>query len=87
MTQGNLVNTGNPFDLAVEGEGYFVLKASEGNIYTRAGAFAVDANSNLVDPTTGYLVQRIGSVGTEFQSSLNSNIHVPYDIAMPANAT
>ena len=87
MAQGNLVNTGNPLDLAMEGEGYFTLRGSEGNVYTRAGAFAVDANSNLVDPTTGYLVQRIGSVGTEFQSSLNSNIHVPYDIAMPANAT
>ncbi len=87
MAQGNLVNTGNPLDLAMEGEGYFVLKGSEGNIFSRAGAFAVDANSNLVDPTTGYLVQRIGSVGTEFQSSLNSNIHVPYDIAMPASAT
>jgi len=89
MAQGNLVNTGNPLDLAVEGEGYFVLKSSEGDIFTRAGAFAVDANSNLVDPTTGYLVQRIGSVGESdgFQTTGSSNIHVPYDVAMPANAT
>jgi len=89
MSQGNLVNTGNPLDMAIEGEGYFVLRGSEGNIYSRAGAFAVDASSSLVDPTTGYLIQRIGSVGESdgFQIAGDSNIHVPYDVAMPARAT
>ncbi len=89
MAQGNLVNTGNPLDMAMEGEGYFVLKGSEGNIYTRAGAFAVDADSNLVDPTNGYLVQRIGDVGVSdgFQASGISNIHVPYDVPIMPRAT
>jgi len=89
MAQGNLISTGNPLDLAIEGEGHFVLKGSEGNIYTRAGAFAVDADSVLVDPTTGYRVQRIGSVGEidGFQGTGDSDIHVPYDVAMPASAT
>ena len=89
MNQGNLVNTGNPLDLAIEGEGYFVLSDGQQNIYTRAGAFAVDAGSNLVDPTTGYLVQRIGSTGEVdgFQTPGVSNVHIPYDVAMPAKAT
>ena len=89
MSQGNLVNTGNPLDLGLEGEGYFVLSDSEQNLYSRAGAFGVDAASNLVDPATGYLVQRIGSVGESdgFQTAGDSNIHVPYDVAMAANAT
>jgi flagellar hook protein FlgE len=89
MAQGNLVNTGNPLDLAIEGEGYFVLRGDEGDVYTRAGAFAVDADSTLVDPATGYRVQRIGSVGESdgFQVSGDGDIHVPYDVAMPANAT
>jgi len=89
MSQGNLVNTGNPLDLAIEGEGYFVLSDGSQEVYTRAGAFAVDANSSLVDPSTGYLVQRIGSVGVSegFQTAGDSNIHVPYDVAMAANAT
>jgi flagellar hook protein FlgE len=89
MAQGNLVNTGNPLDLAVEGEGYFVLGSPEGDVYTRAGAFAVDEESNLVDPTTGYLVQRIGSVGEAdlFQSVDSSNINIPYAIGLQANAT
>ena len=89
MSQGNLVNTGNPLDLAIEGEGYFVLSDGSQVVYTRAGAFAVDADSNLVDPSNGYLVQRIGSVGVSegFQTAGDSNIHVPYDVAMAANAT
>jgi len=89
-TQGNIVSTGNPLDLAIEGEGYFVLSDGGRNIYTRAGAFAVDQASFLVDPATGYRIQRL--VGSseedeEFQDPSNSHIRVPYDAAMPANAT
>jgi len=89
MTQGNIVNTGNPLDLAMEGEGYFVLSDGEQNIYTRAGSFAVDSDSNLVDPATGYHVQRIGSEGEidGFQTAGVSDVHIPFDVAMPAKAT
>ena len=89
MSQGNIINTGNPLDLAVEGEGYFALSDGEKNTYTRGGSFAVDANSNLVDPATGYIVQRIGSVGEAdgFQTTGISSVNVPYDVAMAANAT
>jgi len=88
-TQGNIINTGNPLDLAVEGEGYFVLSDGQQNVYTRAGTFAVDAESTLVDPSTGYRVQRIGSEGEidGFQIPGDGNIHAPYDVAMPARAT
>ena len=89
MAQGSIVNTGNPLDLAMEGEGYFVLSDGSQNIYTRAGAYGVDANLNLIDPSTGYIVQRIGSVGESdgFQTAGVSNINVPYGVAMAANAT
>jgi flagellar hook protein FlgE len=89
MSQGNIINTGNPLDLAVEGEGYFVLSDGQQNVYTRGGSFAVDAHSNLVDPSTGYHLQRIGSEGEidGFQIPGTSEIHVPYDVAMPATAT
>jgi flagellar hook protein FlgE len=89
MSQGNIVNTGNPLDMAIEGEGYFVLSDGQQNVFTRAGAFAVDADSSLVDPASGYRIQRIGSDGESegFQTAGNSDIHVPYDVSMPANAT
>ncbi len=89
MAQGNIVNTGNPLDLAVEGEGYFVLSDGSQLVYSRAGALTVDANSRLVNPTTGYLVQRFGTEGEldGFQASGDSSIHVPYDATLPASAT
>jgi flagellar hook protein FlgE len=89
MAQGNIVNTGNPLDLALEGEGYFVLNDGEQDLYTRAGAFGVDAESRLVDPSTGNIVQRIGTVGEAdgFQIAGDTNVRVPYDVSMPARST
>ncbi len=89
MSQGNIVNTGNPLDMAIEGEGYFVLTDGQQDVYTRAGAFAVDQSSVLVDPATGYRVQRIGSEGEAdgFQVAGDSDMRVPYDVAMAATAT
>ncbi|OHB80491.1 MAG: hypothetical protein A2Z25_15095, partial [Planctomycetes bacterium RBG_16_55_9] len=89
MSQGNIINTGNPLDLAVEGEGYFVLSNGQQKVYTRVGAFAVDADSNLVDPSTGYRIQRVGSEGESdgFQIPGNGDIHIAYDVGMPAKAT
>jgi flagellar hook protein FlgE len=89
MTQGNIVNTGQPLDLAIEGEGYFVLDDGQQNVFTRLGAFGVDANSALIDPATGYHVQRIGSTGEleGFQVPGDTNIHIPYNTTLPARAT
>ena len=89
MSQGNIINTGNPLDLAVEGEGYFVLSDGQKKVYTRAGAFAVDADSQLVDPATGYRVQRVGMEGETdgFQTPGNNNTRIPYDVGIPAKAT
>ena len=45
MSQGNIVTTGKPLDMAIEGEGYFVLNDGQQNVYTRIGTFGIDANS------------------------------------------
>ena len=89
MEQGSLVNTGEPLDMAIEGNGYFVLNDGVQDIFTRVGAFAVDSSYNLVDPSTGYRVQRIGSEGVAegFQDPANNAIRIPYDMALPARAT
>ena len=89
MNQGNIVSTGNPLDMAIEGEGYFVLNDGDQNVYTRAGVFSVDADYNLVDASTGYIVQRIGTTGENdgFQTAGDSNVKVPFDVGMPAKET
>jgi flagellar hook protein FlgE len=89
MGQGTLEFTGNPLDVAIEGNGYFVLNDGLGDRYTRVGQFAVDSEYYLVDPRTGYRVQRVGSEGTTegFQDPTSNSIRIPYDIALPAQET
>ncbi len=48
--QGALQATGNPLDVAIEGDGYFVLEIpGGGRAYTRAGNFQLDGNGVLVN--------------------------------------
>jgi len=59
FTQGNLQTSSSPTDLAIQGNGFFIL--TQGNsatqYYTRDGSFNVDANNNLVNPSNGMEVQ------------------------------
>jgi flagellar basal-body rod protein FlgG len=49
LTQGNLQQTGNQFDLAVNGQGFFQVQMPDGSTaYSRDGSFHVDANGSLV---------------------------------------
>jgi flagellar basal-body rod protein FlgF len=50
LGMGNLSKTFNPLDVAIDGKGYFVVQTPEGETrYTRAGNFALDTQSQLVD--------------------------------------
>lgn len=56
-TQGNLTATDNPFDLAIQGKGYFQVEMPSGDIaYTRDGTFQLNAAGQIVTHD-GYLVQ------------------------------
>jgi flagellar basal-body rod protein FlgF/flagellar basal-body rod protein FlgG len=46
--QGSLQTTGNPFDLAIEGDGYFVIQTANGVRYTRDGSFRRSTDGRLV---------------------------------------
>jgi flagellar basal-body rod protein FlgG len=57
FTQGNLQQSSNPLDLAVQGAGFFELQMPDGTVgYTRDGAFQVNAQGQLVT-NNGYPVQ------------------------------
>jgi len=47
-TEGPLVTTGNPFDLAIRGDGYFVVETDNGEQYTRNGRFRLNDEGQLV---------------------------------------
>ena len=49
FSQGNVDFTNNALDLAIGGEGFFVLSDNGARAYTRAGAFSVDATGNVVN--------------------------------------
>jgi flagellar basal-body rod protein FlgF/flagellar basal-body rod protein FlgG len=48
MTQGALQQTGNPLDLAIQGEGFFEIQTANGVRYTRDGGFRRATNGQLV---------------------------------------
>ena len=48
MSQGPIAMTGNPFDAAIEGEGFFMVQGPSGPLYTRDGAFALTGDGRLV---------------------------------------
>jgi flagellar basal-body rod protein FlgG len=55
--QGNMTQTGNRYDMAIDGRGYFrVQMPNGGDAYTRAGSFQISAAGELVTPE-GYRVQ------------------------------
>jgi len=56
---GALLQTGNPLDLALEGDGMFAVDTPNGTRYTRAGNFQLDAESRLVTQD-GYPVHGTG---------------------------
>ncbi|WP_437206698.1 flagellar hook protein FlgE [Planctomicrobium sp. SH664] len=93
FTSGNMEATGGDLDLAIDGDGFFVVNSGTGPLYTRAGTFQIDKNGLLVDSATGYPVQRFGLVGepygTEpaFQTAGNTNIQIPIGAAIPGAAT
>lgn len=64
MTAGDLRQTGTPTDLAVNGNGFFILRDEAGNLYyTRAGQFRFNADGLLSDTVSGYQVMSIDSAG------------------------
>lgn len=53
-TAGATQTTGNPFDLRITGDAFFIVNDGTQNYFTKAGAFGVDGAGNLVMGTNGY---------------------------------
>lgn len=68
LLQGNIDNTDRGTDLAINGDGYFQVKGSQGVSYTRDGSFTFDRNGNLItkngQKVQGYLADEKGKIET-----------------------
>ncbi len=71
FSEGQMQQTGNPLDAAVDGDGFFVLQRDDGLVFTRAGQFEFDKDGNLVEHTTQakVLVSTASSAATTFNQS------------------
>lgn len=89
MTQGSFVGTGNGLDLAIQGNGFFIVKDGanndQTNYFTRAGQFSVDKNGYMVNGSglrlQGYMADNSGDI-----SSVLGDMNLNRSNS-PANAT
>ena len=71
-TQSSLQTTGRALDLAITGDGYFVVKQGQSQLYTRAGNFYLDDNGTLVTGD-GLKVQSLNNNGQLEDITVNVN--------------
>ncbi|MCD8351684.1 MAG: flagellar hook-basal body complex protein [Planctomycetaceae bacterium] len=76
FTQGPIENTGNPNDMAIDGNGFFVLRTCNGFAYTRAGSFYRGEDGSLM-AGDGLYVQ-----GTMARKNGDGSISIPQDAQM-----
>ena len=62
LTQGQLEKTGNPLDVAIEGQGFFKVETASGTAYTREGSFKVSPKGQLTTASGDALVGEGGTI-------------------------
>ena len=98
FSQGSMTSTGRATDLAIAGQGFFVLNAADPSaetpniVYTRAGGFGLDAGGNLVS-SSGARVQMIANADPATiptpptESSTTTNAVIPLTSEAGASLT
>ena len=81
MQQGGLQSTSSPTNMAIQGNGYFMLGNGSGITYTRDGSFSVDNNGNLVNANGSYVLgwpaDPTGKVDNTQQITPASHLTIP----------
>ena len=90
-SQGSIQNTDKNTDVAIQGDGFFVVSSDGGNTYkfTRSGDFKFDGAGNFVD-NNGFIVQgwmRDEETGRVDSTAPIGDIQIPAGLTTPANAT
>ena len=91
FSQGSIQNSDKNTDVAIQGDGFFIISPDGGNTYkyTRAGDFKFDANGNFVD-NNGFITQgwlRDPDTGKVDSTAPISNINIAPGLTTPASPT
>jgi len=89
FTDGSFQATGKQTDLAISGQGFFVLSDGANQVYTRAGGFDFDTAGNFLVPGTGYKVMgyKADNTGVIDPNQSLQNIQIPVGSSMPAKVS
>lgn len=91
FSQGSVENSDKNTDVAIQGDGFFIISPDGGNTYkyTRSGDFKFDASGNFVD-NNGFIVQgwlRDSKTGFVDATAPITNINIPPGLTTPASPT
>ncbi|MCK4737948.1 MAG: flagellar hook protein FlgE [Sulfurimonas sp.] len=91
FSQGSVQNSDKNTDVAIQGDGFYIISPDGGNTYkyTRAGDFKFDAGGNFVD-NNGFVVQgwlRDSVTGNVDATAPITSINIPPGLTTPASAT
>ncbi|KKL59069.1 hypothetical protein LCGC14_2219070, partial [marine sediment metagenome] len=81
FTQGALIRTGRPLDLALNGKGFFVIETPAGELYTRNGTCAINPDGQLVDTQGRVIAGEDGAIAIPGTAS-SLDVHVSSDGAI-----
>ncbi|MFT3907068.1 MAG: flagellar hook protein FlgE [Steroidobacteraceae bacterium] len=86
FTQGDIESTGNSLDVAISGNGFFVLSDSGSTVFSRSGAFKTDNSGYVVNDSGQYLQVYPPNDNGTFNTSTRTNLQLATSDSAP-NAT
>src|SRR5580698_5432583 len=78
FSQGQLLSTGNPLNVALNGKGFFALNAPSGTVYTRAGNFNVSSDNQL-QTGEGYTLRNVLDNGKPISVDPKQSVSIAKD--------
>jgi flagellar hook protein FlgE len=89
FSQGNIETTGVTTDLAIQGNGFFIVKQGGQTLYTRVGTFQLDSDGTLVNSGNGAILQGklADAAGNVPTGTTLEDIKIALDMKAPARAT
>jgi flagellar hook protein FlgE len=87
FSQGATQVTGRATDVAIQGDGFFVVKQDGQTLYTRAGSFDFDASGNLVNPDGAFVQGWPATKGIVNTNSPVSALKLPIGQTVPPRQT